>query len=739
MCVCLCVCLLHFQLNCTLCVFFCPTVYFPHTKSPMQLIRGLRHTSKQFRHGRQEDAHEYARCLLESCQKEGTSGRKNSHQLNAKEIIRNVFGGKLCSQVKCLASSCNHISNTFDPILDLSLEITRASTLTKALQRFTAVEYLDGENKYECEKCRARVRASKRFWIESPPNILTIHLKRFEFGAYGRKIDKHIKFPTVLDLTPYMRAPGRHRYEYNLYAVLVHAGHSTHSGHYYSFIRAPSGLWHAMDDNHVRQVGENVVLQQRAYMLFYVRKVQPSMSHEQRQTTKKNQNGREQTASASADKPSGAPSSSMTTTKAASGVAKKQRDENGGLRSTLPLDVHRNGNGNVRLTSSPKHMSRPTVIVSDSGMKVTKSNGVTGNLKPPTSPPLSKAESNGGRHTSDTKESPRPTNANGGDHHHQQQHLLAQRSLHSARRAHGMNGSSPLSASKALNVGRGIFNLQNLVRQFLRRKQKLRRLSRRSDKVLSPIQKRRSLRLELKNLMRFSKAGGGATMSNGGSGGGSTAPGPSPSGAGAGFLSQPKSVTPRRELSIGAGSRRRSDKIDRNRSPPPYLGPSHYQPDDVAKVDVPSGEPSSSKMRPSSETTKMITPAKKRRRDMVGTSGHTANVLSTDQWEDVDTLLKATADGLNRRGAPKAKVIDEWDAEYDRGKQRKVKRRETGDDPDAEAYKAAVKALNNPFQSFSSGKRSASKGDRRESTRSARHNSRAAANGRHRRPRRKIG
>ena len=241
-------------------------------KSPTQLVRTLRHTSKQFRHGRQEDAHEYARCLLEACQRDNSKGSRLTKQLDGREQISAIFGGKLCSQVKCLANKCNHVSNTFEPFLDLSLEIMGASCLSKALQRFTAVEILAGENQYECAKCRTKVKASKRFWIEGAPNILTFHLKRFDYGAFGRKIDKHVKFPTTLDITSYLRIPGRYRHLYNLYAVLVHSGHSTHSGHYYSYIRAPSGIWHVMDDGRVKQVGENHVLEQRAYMLFYIRK-----------------------------------------------------------------------------------------------------------------------------------------------------------------------------------------------------------------------------------------------------------------------------------------------------------------------------------------------------------------------------------------------------------------------------------------------------------------------------------
>ncbi|XP_073044179.1 uncharacterized protein [Primulina eburnea] len=58
---------------------------------------------------------------------------------------------------------------------------------------------------------------------------------------------------------------------YTLYGVLVHAGWSTHSGHYYCFVRTSSGMWYSLDDNQVVQVNEGKVLEQKAYMLFYVR------------------------------------------------------------------------------------------------------------------------------------------------------------------------------------------------------------------------------------------------------------------------------------------------------------------------------------------------------------------------------------------------------------------------------------------------------------------------------------
>jgi hypothetical protein len=58
---------------------------------------------------------------------------------------------------------------------------------------------------------------------------------------------------------------------YLLYAVLVHAGWSTHSGHYYCFVRTAGDTWHGLDDSRVKPVSERNVLDQKAYILFYIR------------------------------------------------------------------------------------------------------------------------------------------------------------------------------------------------------------------------------------------------------------------------------------------------------------------------------------------------------------------------------------------------------------------------------------------------------------------------------------
>ena len=167
-------------------------------------------------------------------------------------IVHKIFGGCLQSQVKCL--TCNFKSNTIDPFLDLCLEI-QGNSLQSCLSKFTQPEILDKDNKYKCPGCKKLVRAQKQFTIRDAPRVLTIQLKRFNFlSLYGGKIDKLIPFPEKLDMGPYLSKdePRTQSCIYKLYAVLVHWGSSTRSGHYYSFVKSSANIWHCMDDSTVR-------------------------------------------------------------------------------------------------------------------------------------------------------------------------------------------------------------------------------------------------------------------------------------------------------------------------------------------------------------------------------------------------------------------------------------------------------------------------------------------------------
>lgn len=84
-----------------------------------------------------------------------------------------------------------------------------------------------------------------------------------------------VDFETVLDLAPVMsnRRAGPQLYE--LYAVIVHVGHSLNAGHYYCFVRASNGLWHRMDDTHVSQVGCKLSHAAMRALLYNISKSHP--------------------------------------------------------------------------------------------------------------------------------------------------------------------------------------------------------------------------------------------------------------------------------------------------------------------------------------------------------------------------------------------------------------------------------------------------------------------------------
>ncbi|MGH0139235.1 UNVERIFIED_CONTAM: hypothetical protein FKN15_068644 [Acipenser sinensis] len=235
---------------------------------PMSVINDLKRIAKHFRFGSQEDAHEFLRYTIDAMQKSCLPGNKLDRQTQATTLIHQIFGGYLRSRVKCL--NCKAVSDTFDPYLDVSLDIKTAQSITKALEQFVKPEQLDGENAYKCTKCKKMVPASKRFTIHRGSNVLTISLKRFA-NYNGGKITKDVRYPEFLDIRPFMSQYNGEPILYGLYAVLVHSGFSCQAGHYYCYIKASNGQWYQMNDSIVSTSDIRSVLNQQAYVLFYIR------------------------------------------------------------------------------------------------------------------------------------------------------------------------------------------------------------------------------------------------------------------------------------------------------------------------------------------------------------------------------------------------------------------------------------------------------------------------------------
>ncbi|KAI0353045.1 cysteine proteinase [Trametes cingulata] len=259
------------NLSCMACALrqvMCEAFHNPRSITPYPVITKLQVIAKHMRRGRQEDSHEFLRYFIDALQKSSLAGLsgKVDPKIAEKTWVYKIFGGLLRSRVKCL--SCGHNSDTFDRMLDLSVDIAGVSTLKDALRKFVAVDHLRGADKYKCEKCKKPVNADKQFTIDEAPLVLTLHLKRF--SPMGRKIPHPVAYQERLTLQPYM-SEGKFGPSYTLYGVISHAGSGPNSGHYYAHVKGANGSWYEMNDDSVIRQSSAPTSMKSAYMLFYIR------------------------------------------------------------------------------------------------------------------------------------------------------------------------------------------------------------------------------------------------------------------------------------------------------------------------------------------------------------------------------------------------------------------------------------------------------------------------------------
>lgn len=101
-------------------------------------------------------------------------------------------------------------------------------TIEECLADYSKIEYLDGQDKWYCEKCLKHQPAVKKIDIWKLPSILIVCLKRFKvIGRTNKynKIEDLVTFPmNNLDLSPYVSSPQKERSMYDLFAVANHEG-----------------------------------------------------------------------------------------------------------------------------------------------------------------------------------------------------------------------------------------------------------------------------------------------------------------------------------------------------------------------------------------------------------------------------------------------------------------------------------------------------------------------------------
>lgn len=216
---------------------------------PKNILLNIKKICPYFELGNQEDAHELLISIVNMIndsflldKKPILSKIKNAEErmkIEETSIISEVFGGKFLSKMRC--TECGNVTASSESFIDISLDLSEhAKSLEEGFHNFTKIELINKSASYKCEKCDRIVNIHKQMSIWRPPEVLCIHLKRFDILKGGSKINKSVVYGETLNLNNYISPESPYNDDssiYELYAIITHYGSTIFSGHYVAFVK----------------------------------------------------------------------------------------------------------------------------------------------------------------------------------------------------------------------------------------------------------------------------------------------------------------------------------------------------------------------------------------------------------------------------------------------------------------------------------------------------------------------
>ncbi|XP_002732260.1 ubiquitin carboxyl-terminal hydrolase 1-like [Saccoglossus kowalevskii] len=200
------------------------------------------------------------RTIESDCMELGGSETEIDYKVQVVDIVDKLFQGSLVMRTRCLECECS--TERREVFQDVSVPVQSDNgnndedddggsprppnlSLSWAISEFACKERLTGNNKYYCETCIRHTEAERTLHFEKLPQVFTVHLKRFTATVNGyyqtgtvSKVNNPIATPTELSLEQWCTVNCEDsQCKYQLFAVVMHSGVSSSSGHYITYIK----------------------------------------------------------------------------------------------------------------------------------------------------------------------------------------------------------------------------------------------------------------------------------------------------------------------------------------------------------------------------------------------------------------------------------------------------------------------------------------------------------------------
>ena len=140
-------------------------------------------------------------------------------------------------------------------------------TLYDCLDSYVSKETLDEGDAWYCPKCKKHQEVIRKLDLWSFPEILVVHLKRFQ----DKKISTFVDCPIRgLDLTPYNESK-QEAPVYDLFAVSCHSGPVVDGYNTTYALNAETERWFYFNDSSVKPAFQSDIISQATHVLFYKR------------------------------------------------------------------------------------------------------------------------------------------------------------------------------------------------------------------------------------------------------------------------------------------------------------------------------------------------------------------------------------------------------------------------------------------------------------------------------------